>query len=278
VNHLFRYDGRRVLVTGCSSGIGAATAAGAASLGAEVIGVDVKPPTVDLASFVPMDLGDPASIDVGVASIGAPVDALFNCAGLSNGAAEAARVMAVNFLGLRHLTEAVAARMVRGGAVASVASLGGLGWQANLGAVLSFLEIDEWVGAEAWCRAHPEQFEGGAYAFSKQAVIVYTKQRSIPWAAQGIRTNAIGPSPVDTPMLADTVKVVGQAYLDAFPRPLGRNSSAPEQASVLLFLNSDAASYVTGQLLWTDGGYTAGLVTEQLPSVVRTRAARTDRP
>jgi NAD(P)-dependent dehydrogenase (short-subunit alcohol dehydrogenase family) len=174
----------------------------------------------------------------------------------------------VNFLGTRRLTEAVVPRMPAGSAVASIASLGGYDWDANLAAVLDFLGNEEWDDALAWIDLHPEQIAGGAYAFSKQALIVYTKQRSIPWAARGVRANVIGPSPVDTPMLADTIKVTGQKYLDRFPRPLGRNSSAAEQANVLAFLNSEAASYVTGQLLWTDGGYTAGVLTGQIRSVV----------
>src|SRR5206468_9508397 len=136
-------------------------------------------------------------------------------------------------LGLRRLTEALVPRMTNGGAVASIASLGGLGWEANRAAVREFVEHEEWDDAVAWIDKHPEQLAAGAYAISKQAVIVYTKLRAVPWARRGIRVNVIGPSPVDTPMLADSIKTVGAAYLERFPRPLGRNSTAEEQANVL---------------------------------------------
>ena len=262
---LFRYDGRRVVVTGCSSGIGEAVAVGAAELGATVVGVDIKPPASDIAEFVHMDLGDRRSIDAGAAAIGGTIDALFNCAGLSDGSATPSQVFAVNFLGMRHLTEAlVGGPLAGGGAVVNVASLGGLGWDNNLEAVQQMVALNDWDTAESWCAAHPEQFARGGYGFSKQSMILYTKERAVPWAQRGLRVNVIGPSPVDTPMLAASVKSVGQAFLDAFPRSLGRNSTAQEQAAVLLFLNSGAASYVTGQLLWTDGGYTAGLTTGQI--------------
>jgi NAD(P)-dependent dehydrogenase (short-subunit alcohol dehydrogenase family) len=264
----FGYSGRRAVVTGCSSGIGEATAVLATSLGADVVGVDVKPPSVDLAGFVPCDLGDPAAVDRAAAAIDPPVDALFNCAGVSSGAADPMTVLRVNFLGLRRLTEALVPRMLPGSAVASIASLGGFGWDTNLAAIHDFLEQEHWDDAVRWVEAHPEQIRGGAYGFSKQAVIVYTKQHCIPWAERGVRANVIGPSPVDTPMLADTVRATGPEYLERFPRPIGRNSTAAEQANVLVFLNSPAASYVTGQLIWTDGGYMAGVVTGQLASVV----------
>ena len=266
----FGYDGKRVVVTGCSSGIGEATAAGAGRRGAVVIGMDIKPPSVDVAGFARVDLADPGAIDSAVASLGR-VDGLFNCAGVSNGAAEQMRVLAVNFLGLRHLTEAIVPRMDRGGAVASIASLGGIGWDTNLAAVRDFIGNETWDDAVAWIETHPEHIGGGGYAISKQAVIAYTKLRAVPWAGRGIRVNVIGPSPVDTPMLADSVKAVGAEFLERFPRPLGSNSTAEEQANVLLFLNSEAASYVTGQLLWTDGGYTAGVVTGQIDAVVGRR-------
>jgi NAD(P)-dependent dehydrogenase (short-subunit alcohol dehydrogenase family) len=277
VSDAWRYDGKRVVVTGCSSGIGEATAREATRLGAEVVGLDVKDPATAMADFLRVDLSEPTSIDAVAATVTAPVHALFNCAGLSNGAADAMTVMRVNFIGTRRLTEALIERMPSGAAVATIASLGGIDWQANFDAVRDFLAVEDFDAAVGWCDAHPEQFRGGAYAFSKQALIVYTKQQCIPWAARGIRANVIGPSPTETPMLADSVKVVGRDYLERFPQPLGRPATAIEQANVLLFLNSDAASYVTGQLLWTDGGYTAGVLTGQVPPVVGQAAARDPR-
>ena len=76
------YKNKRVIVTGCFSGMGEATAKMLLKLGAEVHGLDYKDCKLPLASFGSVDLRDPASIDGAVAKIGGKVDALFNCAGL----------------------------------------------------------------------------------------------------------------------------------------------------------------------------------------------------
>ncbi len=85
IDELFRYDNRRVVVTGCASGIGAALTRQLAGLGAEVIGLDVREPGAELAAFHPVDLADKGSIEEAAAAIGGSVDALFNVAGVSSG-------------------------------------------------------------------------------------------------------------------------------------------------------------------------------------------------
>jgi NAD(P)-dependent dehydrogenase (short-subunit alcohol dehydrogenase family) len=256
MNDVWRYDGRRTVVTGCASGIGEATAAELRSLGAVVVGVDRHQPSVDLDEFLEVDLSEREQVEAAAQRLDT-VDALFNCAGLSNGAPDASRLMLVNFIALRHLTERVTATMGPGGAVVSIASLGGQGWEQNLETVLDFLATPGWDEAVAWCDAHPEQFERGAYGFSKQAVIIYTKLRCVELASRGIRINSIGPGVTQTPMLVDSIRALGgdESALDRVPAPLGRRSRPEEQARVLVFLNSDAASYVSGQNIWTDSGY-----------------------
>ena len=257
----WRYDGKRVVVTGCASGMGEATARAAGELGAEVIGIDIHEASVPPKTFIQTDMADPASIDAAVERIGEPVHALFNCAGLSGGAAPAIPVMRVNFIGTRYLTEALIPRMQSGSAIASVSSLGGQGYEQNMPAIREFLEITDWQQAEAWCEEHPEQFTAGGYGFSKQCLIVYSMLRSVDLAARGIRINTIGPGVTDTPMLVDSRKLVD---LDAMPKPLGRMATPTEQANVLLFLNGDAASYVSGVNIWTDGAFSAGVFTGQI--------------
>ena len=126
------YSGKRVIVSGAASGMGAATAELLVELGAEVHAVDIKKPDVSgLASFTETDLREPTQVDDAVAKIGAVVDALFNCAGLPNTFSNL-DVMLVNFCGLRHLTERVVPNIVEGGAIASIASSAGIGWLMNM--------------------------------------------------------------------------------------------------------------------------------------------------
>src|ERR1700740_2963104 len=100
------YKNKRVVITGCFSGMGEATARLLLSLGAEVHGLDYKDSSLPFASFTNVDLRDPASIEAAVNKIGGKVDPLFNCAGLPQ-TFPAMDVMKVNFLGTRHLTETV---------------------------------------------------------------------------------------------------------------------------------------------------------------------------
>jgi len=100
------YENKRVIVSGCFSGMGEATARQLLDLGAEVHGLDFKESSLELASFTQVDLRDPATIDAAVAGIGGKVDALFNCAGLPQ-TAPPMDVMKVNYAGTRYLTEQV---------------------------------------------------------------------------------------------------------------------------------------------------------------------------
>jgi NAD(P)-dependent dehydrogenase (short-subunit alcohol dehydrogenase family) len=74
--------------------------------------------------------------------------------------------------------------------------------------------------------------------------------------AKGIRINCTAPGVTDTPILDQLRTAYGPEFLDSFQTPLGRPAEPDEQASVLVFLNSRAASYITGQVIWVDGGAT----------------------
>src|ERR1700759_3077499 len=119
------YKNKRVVVSGCFSGMGEATARLLVELGAQVHGLDFKPSQLKLASFNLLDLRDPASIDAAAAKIGGKVDALFNCAGLPQ-TAPPVDVMKVNFCGARRLTERIVPLMGPGGAIASISSVAGM--------------------------------------------------------------------------------------------------------------------------------------------------------
>ncbi|MGW0173699.1 coniferyl-alcohol dehydrogenase [Rhodococcus sp. NPDC003322] len=254
IDGLWRYDDRRVVVTGCASGIGAELALELAGLGAEVIGLDVREPTTPLGEFVPVDLSDADSIDGAVAAVGSRVDVLFNVAGVSSGIGDPLRVVTINFLGLRQLTEALVPRMPSGSAIVSVSSLAGSRYLDNRPEVLGLLDTATMKDGISWCREHPEALADGGYRLSKEAIILYTMSRAGGLGARGIRVNCTGPGVTETPILDQLRTAYGQGFLDGVTTPLGRVSDPIEQAAALLFLGSRAASYVTGQVLWVDGG------------------------
>ena len=238
----WRYDGKRVVVTGCSSGIGEALAESLSSVGATVVGIDRDRPSTRLTEFYQLDLSEPDFITEVAHQIGR-IDCLFNCAGISGGTEDARTVMRINFFGLRALTEALVPMMPSGSAITSIASLAAVHWRQRLTSILELLEIESLEKAEHW-----------------------SKLRCIQLANSQIRMNTIGPGVTDTPILSDASKKYGQEHLDTFPKPLGRIAAAIEQARALMFLNSGAASFITGNNLWVDGGYEAGVSTGQLSS------------
>jgi len=262
VTDLLRYDGKRTIVTGAASGMGAETARLVAALGGEVFALDIKEPTVEVTKFLPVDLADPAAIDEVVDSIGGPIHALFNCAGLPN-TFPGQQVMRVNFLGHRYLTEKVIPLMPAGGAVGFISSVGGMNFMAHMGELGELCGITDFDAAREWCESHDELVAEG-YSLSKEAIVFYTMQRSLSLLQKGKRINCISPGPTDTAMMPAFEQAMGKDYMDNFPKPIGRNARAEEQAYPLVFLNSDAASYISGHNLLIDGGFLAAIMTGQI--------------
>ena len=267
------YRGKRVIVTGCFSGMGEATARLLLDLGAEVHGLDYKQSTLPLASFTSVDLRDPASIEAGVAGIGGKVDALFNCAGLPQ-SFPAMDVMKVNFIGLRHLTEQVLPLMGPGGAIVSIASTGGMGWSRRIPTNMEFVTTSGFQGAVDWCEAHLEDTIREGYSFSKENVIVWTQYMGAHLIKRGIRINCTLPSPTQTPMMAAFHAASGKDVVDAAAEPMGRYSTPEEQAGGLVLLNSALASIVNGVVLPVDGGFMGGVATGQVDLSVMMRRAK----
>lgn len=267
IERLWRYDGRRAVVTGCASGIGAHLTAQLTDLGAHVIGLDRHRPDPSPAQFVEVDLADAGSIDNAVSAVEGSVDALFNVAGVSSGIGDPLLVVKVNFLGMRHLTEALLAKMPDGAAIANVSSLAAADYRENAtqtAGLLATTSIDDGI---AWCGAHPDALADGGYRLSKEAIILYGMTRALALGERGIRINCTGPGVTDTPILDQLRGAYGQDYLDSFPKLLGRVCGPQEQASVLAFLNSQAASYISGQVIWVDGGTVAGRIAATLEGV-----------
>jgi NAD(P)-dependent dehydrogenase (short-subunit alcohol dehydrogenase family) len=264
IEKLWRFDGRRAVVTGCASGIGAHVVRQLTELGADVVGLDKRPPTTEVAEFHALDLTDPASIDRAVTSIGGQVDALFNIAGVSSGVGDPLLVVTINFLGLRHVTEALLANMRAGSSIVSVSSLAAFGYREHQQVVGGLLNTRTMPEGIDWCRRHPDVLADGGYRLSKEAIILYTMRNTAALGANGIRINCTGPGVTETPILDQLRTAYGQEYLDDIPKPLGRVADPAEQAAVLVFLNSQAASYISGQVLWVDGGNIGAAIAREL--------------
>jgi NAD(P)-dependent dehydrogenase (short-subunit alcohol dehydrogenase family) len=247
------FEGKIALITGAASGIGLATAKAFAASGACVAMVDWNEEAVHSAAeeltaqghnalAIVCDVSDDAQVEAmvkkTVATFGR-LDAAYNNAGVQNILAETAdttredydRVMGVNLRGEWSCMkfELQQMREQGSGAIVNCSSLGGL------------------VGGA----------ERGIYHAAKHGVLGFTKSAALEYAARGIRINAICPGLIWTPM-ADRMVEAGQGEaLKAMAKsiPVGRYGRAEEIADVVLWLCSEAASYVTGQSISVDGGY-----------------------
>jgi NAD(P)-dependent dehydrogenase (short-subunit alcohol dehydrogenase family) len=260
IDDFWRYDGRRVVVTGCASGIGEHVARQLIELGAEVVGLDRRRPVLQLKEFHEVDLADPVSISQAASAIGVPVDSLFNVAGVSSGIGDPLLVVTINFLGTRRFTEALIPTMPAGSSIVSVSSLAACDYLEHKHVTAGLVDTATFDEGIEWCRLHPDALADGGYRLSKEAIILYCMKNAVPLGAGGIRINCTGPGVTETPILDQLRSAYGQDYLDTIPMPLGRVANPSEQAAVLVFLNSTAASYITGQVLWVDGGNVASQI------------------
>jgi NAD(P)-dependent dehydrogenase (short-subunit alcohol dehydrogenase family) len=250
------YEGKRCVVVGAATGMGDACARTLVEMGAEVTALDVAPIEAPVKESIQVDLADPASIEAAVAKIGGEVPALFVCAGVPGPPRfDALETMVVNFVGVRHCIEALAPQVPRGGAIALISSVAGIGYKKNLERWKELMALEGFEEARAWCEANPDPANG--YLGSKQALNVYTQMRASELLEREVRLNALLPCPTDTPMLPTFHKQAGgKDNLEKFfLAPVGRNATAQEMAEPLILLNSDAARFVSGHLLIVDYGY-----------------------
>lgn len=262
MSEIWSYEGKRVVIAGCYSGIGAACAHELVRLGAEVHGVDIKASPVPLASFTQVDFQEFASIDAAVGAVGGEIDALFNCVGLPQ-TFPPRDVVNVNFLGTRRWTEGWIPRVRRGGAIVSVSSVAGRSFEKHLPLLNEFIATADQQAGLDWAAAHPDAV-GDGYGFAKEAIIVWTMDQAVALAGQGVRINCVCPGPTQTPMLAAFEQVASLAVIDVLTAPSGRRSTPEEQAYPLIFLNSDAASFISGVALPVDGGFMGGVTSGRL--------------
>jgi len=260
----FSYEGKRVVVSGGGgAGMGAAAVEGLAELGAEIHVLDLKDPPVKVASHQVVDLRDPDATAAAIENIGGTLHALFNCAGLPGPPFSDVDVMLVNYAAPRHLAALVSPHMTDGGAICSISSGAGMGYLQQIEKWMPLMQTEGFAGAKAWCEANPEAIASG-YAPSKEAIILWTHYAAREFMQRDVRVNVISPGPTDTPMMPAFEDHSGKELVDTFTLVAGRRSTPEEQAYPMIFLNSDAASYVTGENLNTDGGMFGGIISGQV--------------
>jgi gluconate 5-dehydrogenase len=251
---LFKLDGRIALVTGSTSGIGSALARGLASAGARVVlncnnaqelneaaaAWSAEGLTAHTALF---DVAQSADVDAAIARLErelGPIDILVNNAGiqrrmpLEDFTDEAwDDLVRINLSGVFHVARAVARHMI----------------QRRRGSIINICSINSEQARPAIA----------PYTATKGAVKMLTKGMAVDWGKYGIRVNGIGPGYFETPL---TRHLVADEAFTAWVKgrvPLGRWGKVDELVGAAVFLASDAASFVTGHILYVDGGVTAGL-------------------
>jgi len=251
--------GKTLVITGIASGIGARTAELATALGADVIGIDMKEPAVAGGNFIKGDLSSPAGIEAVVKQLPRRFDALLNVAGIS-GKVGAEATLAINFYGLRALSEAVAPRIREGGAVVNVASIAGYGWRANLERTKAMVGVEGFPDIKAVMEKNEVSNEIG-YPLSKELLLLWNQMAAHApmFKNRGIRVNAVSPGPVETQILREFRSVLGDEKVDSDIARVGRAGTASDIAPVILFLASDGARWINGANIANDGGLEASI-------------------
>ena len=250
--HTMSVQGKTIVITGVSSGIGSDTAKLLRLQGARVIGVDRNDPMLTLDGFVKADLSTPEAIDAAIAQLPQRIDALCNIAGVP-GTAPVDLVAKVNYLGLRHLTLGLLDRMA-GGSVVNIASILGAEWPARLEPHRALGQTASFAEGQAWLDQHPVAQET-CYQYFKEALIVWTYTQSQKLFMQhNVRMNCVAPGPVFTPILGDFVQMLGNERVEKDAHRMKRPAFSDEVAPVIAFLCSDASRWVSGINLPVDGG------------------------
>lgn len=264
MTHPFDYSDKRVVLTGAYSGVGAALLDLLVELGSpEVITLDLKKPDGPMSQFIETNMGSEKSVAAAIKQIEGPIDVLFNNAGVA-ATFPVEDVMAINWLGLRQLSEGLLPQIKSDGAIANTASIAGGQWPGHLPDVLDCIALENRAELFGWCGERKE-LVGDGYAFSKECVQVYTMKSARKTLAEHVRTNSVCPAPIDTPLLPDFNKTITEKTLNWTIDQIGGTIASPRDiAMTLAFIGSDASRYVNGVNLNVDMGFNAFMTTGQL--------------
>ncbi|PJK27574.1 coniferyl-alcohol dehydrogenase [Minwuia thermotolerans] len=246
-----------VILTGSASGIGDATAKRLLDRGCKVISVDIKEPKQKVAEHHHCDMGDPAAIDALVKKLDGTYSSLLNVAGVPESVG-GDTCMAINFFGLRMLTDALFDRIADGGTVVSVSSIAGNNWRKRRGPLSELLATEGFETGMDWWRKNKDAVGTDPYTFSKEAVVVYTMALAGRGLTRGIRVNDVGPGPVDTPLLPAFTEFAGAETMKTMIGMAGRAAQPEDIAEALVVLAEGEMGWVNGHHLIVDGGMSAG--------------------
>ena len=245
----FSLQGKTILVTGAGGGIGRATAIACSQMGATLVVTDINAETLAETlslldaedgrthQMIAADLTDDAALDKMVADL-PQLDGIVCNAGISKvlpiqflNPEDFDRIMAINAFAPMYMTQKIfkKKRINKGGSIVYTVSISGVS-MVSMGGVM--------------------------YAVSKNALDAFMRNAALEFASRNIRVNSVNPSRVKTPLIKNSVYSEEEVAKDLQTYPLKRYAEPEEIANSIVFLLSDAASYITGHALIVDGGKT----------------------